>query len=438
MKKNKGNFKWQKFSNKQLKVWTWWNNNSPMKDKDGIIADGAVRSGKTVSMAPSFVTWAMENFDECDFAICGKTIGSLNRNVINTLKKQLHSLKYRYEHKRSENLLIVSKNGKTNYFYLFGGKDEASQDLIQGMTLAGIFFDEVALMPQSFVDQGIARLSVEGAKFWFNCNPKGPNHWFKLEYINKIEEKNILYLHFTMDDNLTLSVAVKERYKRMFVGVFYKRNILGLWVTAEGAIYSVYSENKEAFYTDEPEFDFIQIGMDFGGNGSAHTLVATGIKNDCSKLTPLNSKRIEAKGVTPDQLIQIVEKFIIEIQHKYGQVSYIYPDSAEQTLINGIKEMCCKKFPHIVVRNSIKNEIIDRIRGTTMLMACGIFQMTRECKTLEEAFENAVWNDKPKEQGKDERLDDGTSDIDTLDAFEYSWERFLKAYVRYATSRVTR
>lgn len=131
MKKSKGKFKWKPFSRKQLKIMTWWNKNSFTKDLDGIIADGAVRSGKTVVMAPSFVMWAMENFDECDFAICGKTIGSLNRNVINTLKKQLRSLKYRYEHKRSDNVLIVSKNGKTNYFYLFGGKDESSQDLIQ-------------------------------------------------------------------------------------------------------------------------------------------------------------------------------------------------------------------------------------------------------------------------------------------------------------------
>ena len=286
-KKNKANFKWKPMSNKQQKVFTWWNDNSPMRYKDGIIADGAVRSGKTISMAPSFVMWAMEKYDECDFAICGKTIGSLNRNVINTLKKQLHSLKYKYEHKRSENLIIVSKNGKTNYFYLFGGKDEASQDLIQGMTLAGIFFDEVALMPQSFVEQGIARLSVEGAKFWFNCNPKSPNHWFKLEYIDKIKEKNILYLHFTMDDNLTLSEAVKERYKRMFVGVFYKRNILGLWVTAEGSIYTVYSDNKEAYYTETPDYDIIQIGIDFGGNGSAHTFVASGIlcmSHNCTAL----------------------------------------------------------------------------------------------------------------------------------------------------------
>ena len=130
------------------------------------------------------------------------------------------------------------------------------------MTLAGIFFDEVALMPESFVEQGIARLSIEGAKFWFNCNPKNPNHWFKLNYINKREEKNILYLHFTMEDNLTLSEKVKERYRRMFVGVFYKRNILRLWVTAEGSIYTIFSDNKERYYTEKPDYDFIQIGID--------------------------------------------------------------------------------------------------------------------------------------------------------------------------------
>ena len=300
------------------------------------------------------------------------------------------------------------------------------------MTLAGIFFDEVALMPESFVNQGIARLSVEGAKFWFNCNPKAPNHWFKLNYIDKLEEKNILYLHFTMDDNLTLSEKVKERYRRMFVGVFYKRNILGLWVTAEGAIYTIFSENKNKFYTDKPDYDFIQIGLDFGGNKSAHTLVATGIKNNYSKLTALMSEKIDATGKTPQDLYKIVENFINKVQQKYGEVSVLYPDSAEQTLINGIKAMVAEKFPHIIVRNSIKNEIIDRIRCTTSLMASFRFFMTLDCKTVEEAFENAVYSDKPKVQGKDERLDDGTSDIDTLDAFEYSFERYLKQYSRVA------
>lgn len=117
---------------------------------------------------------------------------------------------------------------------------------------------------------------------------------------------------------------------------------------------------------------------------------------------------------------------------KYGEVRIIYPDSAEQTLINGIKAMVSEKFPHIIVRNSIKNEIIDRIRCTTSLMASFRFFITHDCKTLELAFENAVYNDKPKIQGKDERLDDGTSDIDTLDAFEYSFERYLRQYSKVA------
>ena len=127
---------------------------------------------------------------------------------------------------------------------MFGGKDERSQDLIQGMTLAGVFFDEVALMPQSFVTQAEARCSVEGAKYWYNCNPKNPTHWFKKEYIDLQKEKKLLYLHFTMDDNLTLSEKVKERYKRMFSGVFYQRNILGLWVTAEGKIYTTFTDKN--------------------------------------------------------------------------------------------------------------------------------------------------------------------------------------------------
>ena len=100
-----------------------------------------------------------------------------------------------------------------------------------------MFLDEVALMPQSFVNQALARCSVKGSKYWFNCNPEGPNHWFKVEWIDKKKEKNILHLHFTMDDNPSLDEETKDRYKRMFVGVFYQRFILGLWVLAEGIIY---------------------------------------------------------------------------------------------------------------------------------------------------------------------------------------------------------
>ena len=154
----------------------------------------------------------------------------------------LKSRGYSVTDRRADNLIIIRKGDTENYFYIFGGKDERSQDLIQGITLAGVFFDEVALMPESFVNQATGRCSVEGSKFWFNCNPDGPYHWFKLNWIDKRKEKQLLYLHFTMDDNLSLSEKIKTRYRNMYTGVFYKRYILGLWAMAEGIIYDMFSE----------------------------------------------------------------------------------------------------------------------------------------------------------------------------------------------------
>ena len=178
-------FKFRPFSVKQLKVLTWWMPESPVSFNDGIIADGAIRSGKTLSMSLSYVIWAMQTFDGQNFGMCGKTIGSFRRNVVFWLKLMLKSRGYAVTDQRSENLIIITKGNKVNYFYIFGGKDERSQDLIQGITLAGCFFDEVALMPESFVNQATGRCSVDGSKFWFNCNPDGPYHWFKQNWIDK-------------------------------------------------------------------------------------------------------------------------------------------------------------------------------------------------------------------------------------------------------------
>lgn len=237
-------FKFKPFSKKQRKVLNWWCPDSPVKDKDGIIADGAIRSGKTLSMSLSYVMWAMASFDGQNFGMCGKTIGSFRRNVLFWLKLMLRSRGYKVFDHRADNLVEITRKGVTNYFYVFGGKDERSQDLIQGITLAGVFFDEVALMPESFVNQATGRCSVDGSKFWFNCNPAGPYHWFKLNWIDKRAENNLLYLHFIMDDNLSLSEKIKERYRTRYTGVFYKRYILGLWAMAEGIIYDMFSEES--------------------------------------------------------------------------------------------------------------------------------------------------------------------------------------------------
>ena len=260
-------FNFVPFSRKQLQLLTWWTKESPVSQFDIVIADGSIRSGKTVSMALSFTLWAMSSFNGQNFAICGKTIHSARRNVIQPLKQMLTSRGYEIRDVRNENLLIIShkENGKevVNYFYIFGGKDEGSQDLIQGITLAGIFCDEVALMPESFVNQATGRCSVTGSKMWFSCNPSNPNHYFKKGWIDKAVEKRILYLHFTMEDNPSLSAEIKRRYEKMYAGVFRKRFILGLWVTADGLVYSMFDPEKhvEEYNAD---YDRLFVAGDFG------------------------------------------------------------------------------------------------------------------------------------------------------------------------------
>lgn len=240
------------FSEKQLRVLTWWLARPGIAAANGIIADGAIRSGKTFSMALSFMLWAMSAFENQAFALCGLTISSFRRNVLRELTPCLEARGYEVIEYRTDNRLTVSYGGRRNQFYLFGGQNEMSQDLIQGITLAGIFFDEVALMPESFVNQATGRCSVEGSKFWFNCNPRGPYHWFKTGWIDKRAEKGLLYLHFTMADNPSLSKAVRARYERMYNGVFYNRYILGLWEIADGIIYDMWDDEENTF--DESDF----------------------------------------------------------------------------------------------------------------------------------------------------------------------------------------
>lgn len=230
------------FSNKQEKVLSWWTDNSPCKGADGIIADGAVRSGKTLCMSLSFVLWAMHTFDNASFALCGKTVNSLKRNVIYPLMPVLRSRGFDIHEKMTEGVIEIHSKSSANRFYLFGGGDELSREKIQGMTLGGVLFDEAALLAESFVNQAAARCSLPGSKFWFNCNPEGPNHWFKKNWIDA--DKNLVYLHFTMDDNLSLSEEVKSRYRRMYTGVFYNRFILGQWVAADGVIYDMFGPDN--------------------------------------------------------------------------------------------------------------------------------------------------------------------------------------------------
>lgn len=236
---------YQRFSKRQLLAMLWWQQ-PKFKERDALICDGSIRSGKSLCMAIGFILWSMAEFKGQNFAFCGKTIQSLRRNVILNLRDWVPDDFEIAEH-RTENKLVVSdKTGRENTYYLFGGRDESSYMLIQGITLAGVLLDEVALQPKSFVEQAIGRCSIEGSKFWFNCNPAGPSHWFYKEWVegDNPKEKNALHIHFTMDDNPSLPQKIKARYEGMFSGVFYDRYIRGLWVIAEGIIYKNFNKEK--------------------------------------------------------------------------------------------------------------------------------------------------------------------------------------------------
>lgn len=234
----------------------------PYTKYDALICDGAIRSGKSSIMTFAFVEWAMDNFDGQRFAICGKTVDSTIKNVITPyLSMVLPREKYVIRWRRSDKLLVITFGEKQNFFEVFGGKDESSADLIQGRTLAGVFFDEVALQPRSFVEQAMARCSVDGSRFWFNCNPGPPNHWFYLEWICKAAQRNALHLHFTMEDNPSLSERIIARYKSMYTGTFYQRYIDGMWVAAEGLVYEFGEDN----ITDEiPAGAEYFVSVDYG------------------------------------------------------------------------------------------------------------------------------------------------------------------------------
>ncbi|MDF2631773.1 MAG: family phage terminase large subunit, partial [Caproiciproducens sp.] len=250
------------FSKKQLQALSWWCPGSPFSGRDAIICDGAVRSGKTLCLGISFAAWALCCFNDRSFAICGKTIRSLKRNLITTLLPALQEAGFHCRMKESENCMELSFGGRCNRFYLFGGRDEGSSALIQGITLSGVLFDEVALMPRSFVEQALARCSVEGSKFWFNCNPENPQHWFYREWIQNTERKNALYLHFTMEDNPSLSPAMIARYRGLYSGTFYERFVLGKWVAAQGLVYPFMTR---AMLCDPPhDCESFAVSCDYG------------------------------------------------------------------------------------------------------------------------------------------------------------------------------
>lgn len=389
-------FHFKPFSRKQRQIFNWWTQNSPVKDADGIIADGAIRSGKSICMSLSFVMWAMSSFDGQNFGMCGKSVGSFRRNVLFWLKMMLSGRGYRYYERRTENLLIVQRGKKENFFYIFGGRDERSQDYIQGITLAGVFLDEVALMPESFVNQATGRCSVDGSKLWFNCNPSYPTHWFKVNWIDERSEKKLLYLHFTMDDNLSLSEQVKQRYRVMYAGVFYKRYIQGLWALAEGIIYPMYEEAIGDPPDDRPT-DY-RLSIDYGTmNAFAALLWEKHGKTWYATRGYYYSGR--DKGITKtdeeygNDLDNLVADIVDNMPQKTvfgetytGKLRTIIDPSAASFIT-----LLRKKGKYTVI--SADNDVLDGIRDTAVAMQMGLIKISPRLDFVVKEFEGYVWDE---------------------------------------------
>ncbi len=420
-KKTGKGFVFRPFSPKQKKLMYWWEEGGPYRDCDMVIADGAIRSGKTVAMLCGFFLWSMSTFEEETFILAGKTIGALKKNVIGPALQILRGWELPYTYISSGDEARLEVGG--NVYYLYDAHNERSQDRLQGLTAAGALADEAALFPRNFIEQMIGRCSVDGAKVWLNCNPESPAHYVKTELIEKAEEKRIYFLHFLMDDNLSLSPKTKERYQRMFSGVFYRRFILGEWALTDGLIYPQFSDHPEQYTLDTPPpVQYAVIGVDFGGTGSAHAFTLTGFTPGMREVIVLDEYYHNNKkdGVlSPKQLEEDFVDFARRAKSRY-RVFEARCDSAEQTLIQGLTIAAARAGISLDVKNAIKGPIHDRIMFYNSLIAQRRFKICAWCTHTIQALKHAVYDE--KKPMEDIRLDDGSTNIDSLDSMEYSTE----------------
>ena len=368
------------FSPKQKRVLTWWIPGSVDASFDAIVCDGAVRSGKTMAMGLSFFLWAMACFDGKKFGVCGKTISSLRRNVLSEILPRLEGLGATWKEKRTENLVTVAFWGHENQFYIFGGRDESSASLIQGITFAGVLLDEVALMPQSFVEQACARCSVAGSRLWFNCNPAGPSHWFYKSWILGAGERNCLRLHFTMEDNPSLTEAIRKRYERLYTGVFYRRFILGQWAQAEGRVYDFF-EPKMAKPVPQGPFDKWYISCDYGTVNPT----SMGLWGRCGSVWYRVSEfyfdsRAKQRQMTDEEYAAALEKLAGR-----RQITAVIVDPSAASFIAVLRKRGWR------VQKAV-NEVLSGIRRTSDYLKEGRIVICQDCADCLREMDEYVWD----------------------------------------------
>lgn len=366
-------------SEKQLKILAF-----PYTKYEAIICDGAIRSGKSSIMMWAFVKWGMMNFDGQRFAICGKSVDSCIKNVIQPfLAMSLACETYRLRWRRIDKVLEVQNGNTTNLFEVFGGKDESSFALIQGRTLAGVLLDEVALQPRSFVEQALARCSVSSSRFWFNCNPGPPSHWFYQEWIKQTERHKALHLHFLLEDNPALDPEIVERYKNTYAGVFYRRYILGEWCVADGLVYPMFDKAKH-IATEQYSGGVYYISIDYGTlNPTAMGLWQ--LRNGKAVMLKeyYYDGRKQKRQKTDEEYADDLEAFA-----EGYQIERVIVDPSAASF----KETLRRRGKFAVM--DANNAVLDGIRLTGSLLLAGRILFDASCENTFDEFGSYCWDEK--------------------------------------------
>ncbi|SFE90246.1 PBSX family phage terminase large subunit [Peptostreptococcus sp. D1] len=403
-KRENKKFIFHPFSTKQLQLMNWWRPTAPSSICDMVIADGAIRSGKTIAMICGFLNYSQTLFQGENFIIAGKTIGSLKKNVIEPMKEILNAWGWKFEYNRSENYIVID----TNIYYMYDANNEASQDKLQGLTAAGALADEAALFPRTFIEQMIARCSVTGAKLWLNCNPGGAFHWLKTEFIDKAKSKMIYRLHFNMDDNLSLSEDVKNRYERLYKGVFYLRYVKGLWVQAEGVIYDMFNTDKHSFKTHLiGKCQEYYTSIDYGTQNAMVYLLWGKLKDRwyCIK-EYYYSGREKEKQKSDNKYYEDLVKFLDGIIP-----TAIIIDPSAASFIQLIREKGKYK-----VRKA-KNDVADGIRNVATALSNRIIAFHNECINCFKEFSTYIWDEKAAARGEDKPVKEHDHCLDAIRYF---------------------
>ncbi len=377
---------------------TWWNR-PELKTYDGMICDGAVRSGKTICMTNGFFLWSMSRFNGQVFGICGKTVASLRRNIIANLQQWLGGVLDIREYPSQSKLVVRNGQGHQNTYYLFGGENESSYKLIQGITLAGALLDEAALMPRSFVEQACARCSVAGSKLWFNCNPAGPEHWFYKEWICKAGQKNILHLHFTMADNPGLDPAIRRRYETLYTGVFYRRYILGQWCMAEGLVYQF--DRQKHIADTLPQKGRYYISIDYGTRNPFSAGLWCVAGGRAVRLREFyHSGREQARMLTD-------EEYYRELEVLAGDkpIEQVVVDPSAASFIATIRA-----HGRFSVRKA-RNEVLTGIRLVSGLLQAGVLQFSPRCTNTIREFGLYRWEEKGEKDAPCKENDHAMDDV---------------------------